>query len=431
MPYLLNLVYLIALLILSPWLCYRALTTGRYRRGLAAKLLGRVEHPLLPAANVIWFHGVSVGEVHLLRPLVALFRRRHPDWSCVISATTDTGYAEACKHFPDLAVVYWPFDFTWAVDAALQRIAPRLVVLAEGELWPNFLRAAQRRGVQTAVVNGRMSPRSAARHRQLRVLARMLFSRLDLVAAQGTEYAEHYRTLGAKQVVVTGSIKYDGVQAERDNPRTRELRRLLGIAPHELVWVAGGTQHPEEALALQSYQRARTQHPHLRLILVPRHPERFDDVARLLQASGLPYVRRSTLASVPRNSIILIDTLGELGAIWGLADVAFVGGSLDGRRGGQNMIEPAAYGAAVLFGPHTWNFRATVQNFLERQAAVQVNDAGALEQEVLRLLADPVRRQRLGQAARQFVLSQQGATAATVAHLERLLGLAAETARAA
>jgi 3-deoxy-D-manno-octulosonic-acid transferase len=277
-----------------------------------------------------------------------------------------------------------------------------------------------------------MSPRSAARYRKLGWLARRLFGGVDLIAAQSLEYAEQYRSLGAEHVVVSGNIKYDGVQLSGDNPRTRELRRLFDIAADDVVWVAGSTQDPEEALALDIYRRAC--HPHLRVIVVPRHPERFDDVARLLRDSGVPYVRRSRLqpgSPLPERAVILVDTLGELGAVWGLADIAFVGGSLDGKRGGQNMIEPAAYGAAVLFGPHTWNFRQTVQHLLQRDAAIQVDDASALEREVLGLLADADRRQRLGHTARQFVLSQQGATALTVMHLERLIGDRTSMARAA
>jgi 3-deoxy-D-manno-octulosonic-acid transferase len=433
MPYLLNLVYLLALLVLSPWLCYRAVTTRRYRRGLAAKLLGRIAHPLLPPIgtnNVVWFHGVSVGEIHLLRPVIALFRQRHPNWHIVVSSTTDTGYSEACKHFTDLAIIYWPFDFTWAVAASLRRVRPQLVVLAEGELWPNFLSIARRRGIRTAVINGRMSPRSAARYRHIR----WLFRRVDLIAAQSVEFAENYRLLEAAHVETTGNIKYDGVQTDRLNPRTRELRQMLGLTTKALIWVAGSTQHPEETLAVDIYRRASIDYPQLRLILVPRHPERFDEVARLLAQSGLPYVRRSALrpgVANPDNAIILVDTLGELGSLWGLADVAFVGGSLDGKRGGQNMIEPAAYGAAVLFGLHTWNFRQTVRHLLENEAALQVEDGAGLEREVTRLLGDSELRRRLGEAAQQFVRSQQGATLATILHLERLLGDETVSARAA
>jgi 3-deoxy-D-manno-octulosonic-acid transferase len=419
MPYLLNLVYLLILAFLSPWICVKALTTGKYRRGWVARLLGRVAQPLLTgdARPVAWFHGVSVGEIHLLRPLIARFRERFPQWRCVVSTTTDTGHAEARKSFPDLAVIDWPLDFTWAVCAALARVRPSLVVVAEGEVWPNFTRAAVAAGVRLALVNGRMSPRSAQRFAMARRLVRGVFSRFHLVAAQSEEFRQHYEGLGAPRVVATGNIKYDGVETDRANARTRAMGELFGIWPGETVWVAGSTQEPEERLCLEIYAKARTRYPRLRLILVPRHPERFDAVAALLHHSGLPHVRRSQLEPglvPPSGAVILGDSMGELGAIWGLADIAYVGGSLDGKRGGQNMIEPAAYGAAVLFGPHTWNFKDTVTNLLQQHAAIQVADGAMLEEEVLRLLADAPRRERLVRAAQQFVRTQQGATTRTL-----------------
>jgi 3-deoxy-D-manno-octulosonic-acid transferase len=341
-----------------------------------------------------------------------------------VSTTTDTGHDEARKAFPDLAVIDWPFDFSWAVDAALERVRPSLVVLAESEVWPNFVAAAAQRGVRLAIVNGRMSPRSAARFGRFRTLLRGVFGRFAAVAAQTDEFRGQYELLGARRAVTTGNIKYDGVQTERANPKTRVIGELFGIWPGEIVWVAGSTQDPEERLCLDVYAKARKLHPRLRLILVPRHRERFDEVARLLDRSGIPFVRRSKLAAgyvPPSGAVILGDSMGELGAIWGLAHLAYVGGSLDGKRGGQNMIEAAAYGAAVLFGPHTWNFKDTVANLLSRAAAVEVADGPALEAEVLRLLGDPERREQLGEAAQRFVLSQQGATARTLDVLAELL----------
>jgi 3-deoxy-D-manno-octulosonic-acid transferase len=426
MPYFINIFYLLSLVILAPWLCFKALTTGKYRRGLAARLFGRVVHPMLAddGRPVAWFHGVSVGEIHLLRPLIARFRERFPHWRCVVSTTTDTGRDEACKSFPDLAVIDWPLDFTWAVKAALRRVRPNVVVLAEAEVWPNFVGAASREGVRLAIVNGRMSPRSASRYGKVRALVRSMFARFDLITAQTAEYRAHYQALGAPHVVATGNIKYDGVQTDRANPNTRAIGELFGVWPGEIVWVAGSTQDPEERLCLDIYAKARKLHPQLRLILVPRHRERFDAVARLLQDSGLPFVRRSRLDPAyvpPSGAVILGDSMGELSAIWGLADIAFVGGSLDGKRGGQNMIEPAAYGAAVLFGPHTWNFKDTVANLLKNEAAVPVVDGALLEAAVLHLLSDAGRRQELGEAARQFVLSQQGATARTLDLLELVM----------
>jgi 3-deoxy-D-manno-octulosonic-acid transferase len=435
MPYLLDCFYLVGLLILSPWLVYKAITTGKYRRGFAQKVLGLARsgsprHPvtLSPRHSVIWFHGVSVGEIHLLRTVVARYRLRHPDHLCVVSTTTDTGYAEAIKHFHDLPVIYWPFDFSWAVRRALRTAKPSLVVLAEGELWPNFLLAAREQGVSVAIINGRMSPRSYRNLCLLRPLSRRLFKPIDLIAAQTEEYAARYRALGGQHVIVTGNIKYDGVQAIRDNPKTRELRNLLGIGKEDFVWIAGSTQAPEEGIALDIYRRARAEHPNLRLILVPRQKNRFEEVASLLRRSGVPFVRRTEIggsspdyASSTPHPVILVDTIGELGALWGLANVAFVGGSLDGKRGGQNMIEPAAYGAAVVFGPHVWNFKETAARLVEAGAAVQVQDEASLQHVISDLLRDAGRRERLGSNAREFVLRQQGATEQTLTVLEALL----------
>ncbi|MBM3996465.1 MAG: 3-deoxy-D-manno-octulosonic acid transferase [Planctomycetes bacterium] len=435
LPYLLNLIYVCVWIMLMPWLCWQAWFRNKPMRGLSAKWFGQVEfNDDGRGTPVVWFHGVSVGEIHLLRQVVATFRRRFPEWRCVISTTTNTGYDEACKHFADLTVIYWPFDFTWAVDAALRTIQPSLVVLSEGEVWPNFIWTAKRLGVKVALINGRMSPTSASRFAFFGWFVRSVFSQLDWIGAQNDEYQRHYRDLGGVNVVATGNIKYDGVSVDRHNPKTEAMRTLLGIAENALVWVAGSTQDPEEALAIDVYRKARDTHPNLRLILVPRHPERFDDVARLLERSGLPFVRRSEIKPgdvMADDCIILIDTIGELSAVWGLADIAFVGGSLDGKRGGQNMIEPSAYGAAVLFGPHTWNFKQTVADLLTGGGAVQVDDAAALEATVLRLLGNAEARRRLGDAARAFVLSQQGATERTLDALQTLMGYATETKAAA
>lgn len=425
MASLLNLTYLFGLFVLSPWLAYQSLTTGKYRRGLWRKFTGSA-FPRQGNAPCAWFHGVSVGEIHLLRQVVACFRARHPDWHCVLSTTTDTGFQEACKCFPGLPVFYWPLDFSWAVRRALSQIRPTLVILAEGELWPNFLIAAKARGVRVAVINGRMSPRTQYRYARLRSLVRRILHLVDLFAVQNEAYARCLRALGVppERVQVTGSIKYDGVPSDRHAPRTQEFRRLLSVEDGQLVWIAGSTQAPEEALALGIFGRLQVKYPNLRLVLVPRQKERFSEVAALLQRAGHRFLRRSQLSTpvTDPTAILLIDTIGELGALWGLADIAFVGGSLDGHRGGQNMIEPAAYGAAVLFGPHVWNFQETVARLVEAGAAIQIADAGALELVIERLLGDAQERHRLGTRARELVRSQQGATEQTITCLDRMLG---------
>ena len=425
MRHILDLLYLLALLLLSPWLIWKILTTGKYRRGLTAKLLGRV--PLVPSTNNkrAWFHGVSVGEIHLLRQVVAAFRQRHPDWECVVSTTTDTGYDEARKHFADLAVFFFPFDFSWAVRQALRRVAPDLIVLAEGELWPNFLAEAGTRGAKVVVVNGRLSPRSAARYRRLRWLTGPLWRHIDLFAVQTQDYADAFAAAGVPRgrLCVTGSVKYDGVQADRDHEKVLRMRQLLGVRPGEHVWVCGSTQAPEEEIALAVFEKLKADIESLRLILVPRQRDRFEEVAALLRRRGVPFVRRSSLQGPPEvpAAVVLVDSIGELGAVWGLAEVAFVGGSLDGKRGGQNMIEPAAYGTPVVFGPHVWNFRDAATRLVQAGAAVQVASAAELEAATRALFVDNERRQRMGAAARQFVLAQQGATARTMTAIDALL----------
>jgi 3-deoxy-D-manno-octulosonic-acid transferase len=434
MRLLLDLLYLAALVLLSPWLAWRAVATGRYRRDAAAKLLGRVAVPNPDRKPVAWFHAVSVGEVNLLATLVPAFRKRHPDWLVVVSSTTDTGLAEARKRFGDLPVVAWPFDFSWAAGAALDRVKPALVVLAESELWPNFLRAAERRNVPVVVVNARMSPRSFERARRVAWLVRrLMFGRVTRFAVQEAEYTERLRQLGvpADRLVTTGSVKYDGAAGERDTPRTRELRHLFaldeprGLSPRSsLVFLSGSTHAPEESIVLGTFSRLRTRFPHLQLILVPRHPDRFEEVARLVEQSGLPFARRSRVTEpLPEMpAVVLLDTVGELGAAWGLANLGFTGGSLDGARGGQSMIEPAGYGVPCVFGPHVWNFKDAARRLVEVGGAVMVNDAEELEAELAKLVEDAGRRERMGLAARELVRRQQGATQRTLDVLDEVIG---------
>ncbi len=418
MRYLLNLLYCLVALAASPWLVYQALAKGKYREGFAEKLFGLV--PPRPGDRPCFcLHAVSVGEVNLLEPLLAELDRRLPQWECVISTTTMTGYAQAKKKYAGRSVFYAPLDFSWAVSNALKRIRPDVLVLAELELWPNLIGEAKRREIEVAIVNGRLSDRSFRGYRRLGRFIRSLLEQVDLIAAQNDECAKRFRELGAvpQRVHTTGSMKFDGAETDRHNPATRRLARLAGIAAGDVVLLAGSTQEPEEALALQTYQQLREQHPRLRLILVPRHPDRFDEVARLLDNSGLPWQRRSALSDGPspdsQSRILLVDAVGELRAWWGTAHIAFVGGSL-GDRGGQNMLEPAAYGAAVCFGPNTWNFRQIVTLLLEAEAAVVIRSGSELTSFVRRTLEDAPFAAELGHRAQRLVERHLGATRRTV-----------------
>ncbi|MEX0643343.1 MAG: 3-deoxy-D-manno-octulosonic acid transferase [Pirellulales bacterium] len=427
LSWLLNCIYLATLLLLAPLIAWQSLRTGKYREGYRQKLLG-----LVPRregnATCVWIHAVSVGEVNLLVTILREIRAGHPDWQFAISTTSRAGYELARKKYSDLTVFYCPLDFSWAVRNAMRRVRPTLLVLAELELWPNLIAAAKESGARVAIINGRLSDKSFPGYRRIRPLVASVLRQIDLIAAQNDESAERFRALGAPpdRVHVTGSLKYDGASTDRCNPRTAALRQLAGLADDDVVFLVGSTQDPEEQIAVDIFRRLAPQHPRLHLILVPRHPERFDAVAKLLETSGLPWQRRSMIE--PENSrdptgrrrILLVDTVGELAAWWGTATIAFVGGSF-GTRGGQNMLEPAAYGAAVSFGPNTHNFRDITAALLAAHAAVVVRDAAELESFVRRCLDDPTHAAALGTRAQALVVSQLGATARTAILLDDVL----------
>jgi len=308
------------------------------------------------------------------------------------------------------------------------RVRPTVLALVELELWPNLVWAAKQAGARVGIINGRLSRRSHKGYRKLRGPLGPTLRRLDSVAAQTSEYAGRFVDLGVPEgrVRVTGSVKFDGLESDRSNSRTVALRRELGIDPSELVFVAGSTMEGEEVAALAAYRAAKVHHRGLRLVVVPRHAERFEQVARWLEAQGERVVRRSAEQASPPGRrgepapVILVDTLGELSAVWGLADVAFVGGSLRPGRGGQNMMEPAAFGASVLFGPHTSNFREVVEQLRGCGGARVVADGEDLARALLADL-DPETAAARGAAARTYVLAQDGASGRTFAEIDRLV----------
>ncbi|MHB8899404.1 MAG: 3-deoxy-D-manno-octulosonic acid transferase [Thermoguttaceae bacterium] len=424
MRYLLNAVYVLLLIAASPWLLAQAIRKGKYREGFAAKFFGLVPRRE-GSETCLWFHAVSVGEVNLLRPLLDEIRKRRPRWRCVVSTTTMTGMALARKRYPGCSVFYCPLDFSWAVAAAMRRIRPDVLVLAELELWPNLVAAARQSGAKVALVNGRLSENSARGYARIRPLVRRILRRIDLLAVQDENYAARFRSLGADEgsLKVTGSMKYDGAETDRANASTGRLKDLWAIAPADCVFLAGSTQEPEESIALDTWLELVSSHPELRLILVPRHPDRFEAVAEMLRSRGVRWQRRTELDSDSadrRAPVLLVDVIGELGAWWGTAEIAYVGGSM-GPRGGQNMIEPAAYGAAVSFGPNTRNFRDIVAAMLARDAAIVVRDGRELTVFVRRCLDDPNFRRQLGGRAQQLVREQLGATGRTFSLLESLV----------
>ncbi|MGI9474314.1 MAG: 3-deoxy-D-manno-octulosonic acid transferase [Rubripirellula sp.] len=417
-----NFLYAVALTILSPIIAYRMIRHGRYRRGIRQKLLGlsaTEANRISGGERCLWIHAVSVGEVNLLPGVV---KRLEPQVSCpiVISTSTDTGYDLAVQHFGRDRVFFCPLDFSWAVRRTLRHLAPVQLVLAELELWPNLVRQASESECRVVIINGRLSDRSAAGYQRFAKWTQPIFRAITWIGCQDETSKSHFADCGtdSQRLAMTGSLKFDDAPTERETVEVKARVQWARVAPSHRVWIVGSTQEGEERMALEVYQTLQAEHPDLRLILVPRHTERFHDVASLIHQQGFAAKRRSqeqqrSDATWDAGTVILVDTIGELRHWWGVGQLATVGGSF-GDRGGQNMLEPAGYGAAVSFGPNTRNFKEISARLLAASGAVRVSDSVELEAFVRRCLVDADYAASLGNAARTVVLSHRGATQRTV-----------------
>jgi 3-deoxy-D-manno-octulosonic-acid transferase len=421
---LLNAIYVAVLVLAIPWLIWRAVRYGKNKRGWGQKLFGSIprredcEHN----QNCVWFHAVSVGEVNLLATLIDRLKVELPGWQFAISTTTESGYDLACRKYAEHQVVFCPFDFSWAVNRMLDRLNPSLVVLAELEVWPNLVRMVKRRGLPIAIVNGRLSEKSFGGYQRIGWLMRKLLSKFDLIAAQSEVYSERFLALGAspERVSVVGNVKFDGARLNSNNPLTQRLVEVAGFAENDFVFVAGSTQPEEDRMAIDVWARLSQRMESLRLVLVPRHMQNVAHAEDYLGELGIEYSLRSDLPGGGSPSVLVVNTVGELGGWWGRADVAFVGGSM-GRRGGQNMIEPAAYGVPVCFGPNTWNFKDVSDLLTSRAAAEVVSDAKQMGDFVSRMAGSDSVAMSIGAKAQALVLSQQGAADRTIKKLVCLL----------
>lgn len=425
MHYLLNLLYLLAILCVSPFVLYRAIRHGRYRRGFLSKVLGRIDLNDKSLAT-IWIHAVSVGEVQLVRPLVQRFAKDFPQYRVAISTSTDSGYDIARELYSEHFVFFAPLDFSWAVSKVFCDLKPKLLVLAELELWPNLLRQAEKSRCPVAIVNGRLSESSFRGYSRLSSIVGRALKSIDWIGAQNATYQERFLALGAQptRVTVTGSIKFDNASSSRSADEILTRRHLLQIDGTDLIWVVGSTQHPEEQIMLDAFAKLRADLPNLRMILVPRHKERFDEVAKKIQSSGISWDRRSRLNDLnPIRAdwqIFLGDSIGELRWWWGMADLGFVGGSF-GDRGGQNMIEPCAYGVATSFGPNTKNFRDIVSLLREKNACKQFDSPTEIVPWIKELAHHPELRIEMGKRAAAVASEHRGAIDRTWTELRKLL----------
>jgi len=410
------------MLLSLPFWLYQILRHGKYWRGFSERT-GKVPKRLRRSSvqQVIWIHAVSVGEVLAVSELVGQMRRQLPQCRVVVSTTTDSGQDLARKRFGEENVFYFPMDFGFAIRPYMRALRPQLVVLAETEFWPNFLRIAHGSGAHVAVVNGRISDRSWPRYQRFRWALRRVLANVDLFLTQTEQDMGRLESIGADagRVHVSGNLKFD-VSLPAPPAIVETLRRSLAAEGAGLVVVCGSTVEDEEPPLLRAFENVRVSHPRAVMILAPRHPERFEAVASLLQQMGISVCRRSQWQGEPlAGGVFLVDTIGELAALYELADVAFVGGSLV-PRGGHNIIEPAQHGVAIVTGNHTENFRDIVGLFQSRDA-VRIVGLAELPLVLMQLLDDDVERMALGRRAKETILSQMGATSRTLEALQKLL----------
>ena len=409
---LLNFGYLLAGVLTLPWLVYRITVRGDWR-SLPLRL-GIGLPP--PAAGSIWLHGASAGEITLLGSLVRRLQADLPEAPLVITAYSSTGYSAARNTYPEHRVLFFPADLSFIVRRFLRRFDPRLVIVVESDFWPNFLLAAQSHNVPVAVLNGRMSDRTYRLHAKTRLVP-MLLRRVALVAVQNDEYAARLAKLGVR-CEVTGNMKYDLPDSAGDTAGSHGLRERLGYSHEDVVIIGGSLHERENNVLIESFDALAQAHANVSLIIVPRYPT---DVARIqetlirknLSPATKTRVDAAEQSAPGRNGVLIVDTVGELRALYGVADIAFIGGSLFYRgsnKGGHNVIEPAVLGVPVLFGPYNFSFKDTVTDLLAADAGIEVADAAALRAALDDLVTSAPKREQMGRRAREVILRNQGVT---------------------
>jgi len=419
--------YLLGIAALAPKIIYRMVRHNRYRSGWSQRL-GRITRRN-PDKPCIWIHAVSVGEVNATKTLIAELQKQLPRYEIALSSTTDTGMARAEALYGDkLDVFYFPFDLSGIMKRAFKRIRPDICLLMELEVWPNLARIAAKQNVPLVVVNGRISDRSFPRYKLVKPMVKSMFKKLTLVLAQTAEYADRFRFLGCPEdkVIVTSSLKYDTAQVTDKIEGADKIAAQLNIGDGRL-WVAGGTGPGEERIILEVFGKLRTdeQFADLRLAVVPRKPERFDEVATLIERCGFDFARYSAVKDTDENlegkaDVILGDTMGDLRRFYSLASIVFVGRSL-APMGGSDMMEPTALGKCTIFGPHTFNFKQTVDALLKANGATEVTNGDELLTAMRMCLTVKDLAQSIANAGQGVIKQNQGATQRTVDAITKLL----------
>jgi 3-deoxy-D-manno-octulosonic-acid transferase len=421
-------------LILLPRFLLDALRHGKYVAGFRERL-GSLSPISKQGRPVVWVHCVSVGETLAARPLVHALKKQFPQTLIAVSTITRTGQnlaREVFKH--DAAkVFYFPFDWRWVVRRSLKAINPDTVLIMETELWPGFLRECERQQIPVALVNGRLSAQSFRRYRLIKGFIARVLQALDLAIMQTEADAERLRALGmvAEKTFVFGNMKFDAGAMPDSDKLTAEFHSRFGLADNSSLILAASTHAPEEKILLDALKQLRAKEPKPRLMIAPRHPERFAEVAALIERSGLSCTRRTNPADAvdTQAEVILLDSIGELPSVYSLATIVFVGGSI-ANTGGHNVLEPAVAGACVITGAHTYNFHSIVESFVAAEALIQLpplpesEAAGALTDTISQLFAEPSKCLAMGTRARALVNENRGATERTLQALNSLLASA-------
>lgn len=418
-----RLLYTLAMFLVTPLLVLRLLARGlrsQPYRGRWPERFGFFDAPGL--AGSLWVHAVSVGEVNAAEPLIKALQRSYPDAPLVITTVTPTGAARVQQLFGDSALqLYLPYDLPFAVRRFMNRIRPRLALIVETEIWPNLYFACHRRGIPLMIVNARLSARSMRGYKPLRALASSALHCVDLIAAQSRTDAARYRLLGAdpQKVLVSGNMKFDMPIPTGAVAAGAAMRAHWG--PRRPVWMAASTHEGEELPVLEAHLKVLQRLPDALLLLAPRHPERFRLVEHTVRSLGFKVATRS-VEGVPSamHQVCVIDAMGQLMPFFAASDVAFVGGSLV-PIGGHNLLEPAALSVPVLVGPHTFNFEEITRSLIEQGGAERVPDVARLGPDVLRLLLDDARRERMGKAAQQVFERERGAVQRVMQLVDGLL----------
>ncbi|MHC5100649.1 MAG: 3-deoxy-D-manno-octulosonic acid transferase [Planctomycetota bacterium] len=427
MRLLIDILYCIALLLFIPKILYRRLFQNRYRGGWNQRR-GYINRGH-PNKQCIWIHAVSVGEVNAARTLIEQLVQQMPEYEIVLSSTTDTGLARAeALYGQDYSVFYFPFDFSWIMKRAFRCLNPAMILLMELEIWPNMASIAKEKNIPIVVVNGRLSDKSFPKYQKIRGITKAMFRKVSLVLAQTEEYANRFIDLGCMQdkVIVTSSLKYDTAQTDGAVDGADRLAEQIHLLK-EPLWVAGGTGPGEEKMILNTFAKLKKQNgcEDLRLAIVPRKPERFDEVAALIDEAGFGFVRYRVLKkndsiTTGKPTVILGDTMGDLKKFYALATVVFVGRTLV-PMGGSDMMEPTALGKCTLFGPHTFNFKQTVEVLLAGHGAIEATDEADLFDKTLQCLINPDFARRVGSQGQTVIRQNQGATQKTLTAIRSIL----------